>query len=73
MEEEFTTAMHEELIGEELPHLDLMVCGVYGAILRGTPLADALKKYKISESDFRKNIDRVLPCGAAYLRRNDLI
>ena len=35
MKDEFTTAMHEELIGEEMSHFDLMVFGAAGAMDRG--------------------------------------
>ncbi len=38
MRDELTTAMHEEFIGHEIPHLDLMVMSVYGANRRGVPL-----------------------------------
>ena len=60
MKEEFTTAMHEELIGKEISHRDLLVAGVFGAIRRGIPKKEALKKYGISEDFYDSNIKRVL-------------
>ena len=58
--EELTTAMHEELIGDEIPHFDLMVLSVYGAIKRGVSKQEALEKYGISEKEYNENIERAL-------------
>lgn len=60
MKEELTTAMHEDFIGIEVPHDDLQVMAVYGAINRGVSKKEALKKYHISEKHYDDNIDRVL-------------
>lgn len=60
MKEEFTTAMHEELIGKEIPHSDLLIGSVYGAIKNGVKKSDALAKYGVSESEYDQNIQRVL-------------
>lgn len=61
MAEELTTKMHEELIGDEIPHFDLMVMGVAGAIARGIPKKEALRKYGLTEKEFDDNEERVLP------------
>lgn len=58
--DELTTAMHEEFIGHEIPHFDLMVMGVYGAIGRGISKNEALKKYGLSEKEYDDNVERVL-------------
>lgn len=58
--DELTTAMHEELIGGEIPHFDLQVMAVYGAIRRGLAKEQALEKYNISEKEYEANIHRVL-------------
>ncbi len=60
MRDELTTLMHEEFIGYEIPHLDLMVMSVYGAHRRGVPLEQALKEHGISKQQYDDNIDRVL-------------
>lgn len=60
MKEELTTLMHEEFIGHEIPHMDLMVMGVFGAMKRGISKKEALAKYKLSEDFYDENINRVL-------------
>jgi hypothetical protein len=60
MPDELTTFMHEELIGNEIPHNDLMVMAVFGAMRRGIPKQDALKKYGITEEFYDNNLKRVL-------------
>lgn len=60
MKEELTTAMHEEFIGKDIPHDDLQVMGVYGAINRGLTKKQALAKYEMSEAFYDDNIERVL-------------
>ena len=60
MKEEFTTAMHEELIGTEMSHFDLMVFAAAGAMDRGLSKAQALEKYGLTEQEFDDNIERVL-------------
>lgn len=59
-QEELTTDMHSEFIGSEIPKLDLYVMGVYGAVGRGLPLEDALKKYGLTREQYEANKDRVL-------------
>ena len=60
MIDEFTTEMHEELIGMEVSHNDLQVMSVYGMINQGVPKQKALKEHKMSEKYYDANIDRVL-------------
>ena len=50
--EELTTEMHSEFIGEEIPKLDLYVMGVYGAVARGLPLAEALNRYGLTRKQY---------------------
>ena len=58
--EELTTKMHSELIGHEINDFDLRVMGVYGAVGRGEKFETALKKYNLTEKQYKANIDRVL-------------
>lgn len=58
--EELTTDMHLEFIGSEISKLDLYIMGVYGAVSRGIPLDDALKKYGLTREQYESNKDRVL-------------
>ena len=37
MKEEFSTAMHEGMLGNEVSHEDIMVMDVYGTIKQGIP------------------------------------
>ena len=60
MKEEFTTTMHEEMLGDEVSHEDIMVMDVYGAIKQGIPKDQALKEAGISERFYGNNIRRVL-------------
>lgn len=60
MEDEFTTKMHAELLGDEIPYKDLLICSVYGATKRGISLDDALKIHGISKEEYEQNIERVL-------------
>lgn len=60
MKEEFTTAMHAELLGEEISLYDLRVLSVYGAMTRGFNKTAALAKYKLTEEEYDNNIERVL-------------
>ena len=60
MKDEFTTAMHEELLGDEFSHLDLQVMAVFGAIRRGVSKKEALKEQGLSEKEYDENIERVL-------------
>jgi len=60
MTDEFTTKMHAELLGDEIPYEDLLILAVYGATQRGISLEEALKKYGISKEEYENNIDRAL-------------
>lgn len=60
MEEELTTAMHAEFLGDEISAFDLSVMGVCGAIRRGVPKKEALLKYELTEEEYDNNIERVL-------------
>ena len=60
MKEEFTTAMHAELLDEEISYYDLRILGAYGAMARGVGKHSALAKYKLSEDEYDNNIERVL-------------
>lgn len=58
--EELTASMHEELIGCDIEHDDLMVMGVFGAMRRGVPKSQALEEYDFTEEFYDKNVKRVL-------------
>lgn len=58
--DELTTAMHEDFIGGEIPHIDVQVMAVYGSMRKGLSKKEALAKYELSESDYDRNIERVL-------------
>jgi hypothetical protein len=60
MKEEFTTAMHAELIGKEISSYALNILGAYGAMSRGINKQTALKKYKLTEEEYEDNIERIL-------------
>ena len=60
MKEELTTLMHAEFMEGEMSRFDLIVYAVSGAIERGIPKVEALKRYGISEKEYDENIDRVL-------------
>lgn len=60
LKEEFTTAMHSELLGNDIPVFDLRIMSVYGAVNRGMPLDKALAQYRMTEKQYLDNIDRVL-------------
>lgn len=60
MKEEFTTAMHAELLYGEISSHDLSIMGAYGAMARGINKQDALAKYKLTEEEYDNNIERVL-------------
>lgn len=60
MEEELTTEMHQELIGDEISDLDIRVMGVRGMTKRGYTLEDALKRYNLTEKEYLDNFERVL-------------
>lgn len=60
-QEELTTKMHAEFIGDEIPALDLRVMSVYGAVVgRSVRLSDALKQDDLTEEQYRANLDWVL-------------
>lgn len=58
--EELTTAMHEEFIGHEISHLDLMVMGAFGAMKGGLSKQEALQKYELTEDEYDNNVQRVI-------------
>ena len=60
LQDELTAEMHFEFLGDEIPMFDFKVMGVYGQLSRGILLEKALKKYGISEREYRDNLDRVL-------------
>ncbi len=61
-QDELTTEMHSEIIGAEIPGLDLRVMSVHGALGRGSSLSEALAKYGLTEEEYNSNIERCL-CG----------
>lgn len=60
MKEEFTTAMHEDMLCGEIEHDELMLLSCYGAIKRGIPKAEALKEHGLTEEEYDANIERAL-------------
>lgn len=60
MKEEFTTKMHEELIGKEICHADLKIMGVFGAIKRGISIKDACDKYGMTVKFYNDNYKSVI-------------
>ncbi len=52
MADEFTTLMHAEMMDGEMTREELMCWGAYGAIERGTPKEEALKKYGVTEEAY---------------------
>lgn len=64
MQDELTTSMHAELLaGEETPS-DMMIMGVYGAMMRYDSLKRALADYPmVTEEMFLKNVTRALGYG----------
>lgn len=60
MKEELTTEMHQELIGDEIPDLDIRVMGVRGATKGGLPLDEALERYNLTKKEYEDNFERVL-------------
>ncbi len=60
MKEEFTTAMHEELLGQEMSHKDIMVMAVFACLKRGEDIEDACRKHGISAPFYRENWKRVI-------------
>lgn len=52
--------IHLDLMGEEVPELDLRIMGVFGAMKRGMSKNAALAKYKISAEEYDANVDRVM-------------
>lgn len=60
MEEEFTTKMHAELLGNEMSKEELYTCAIYGAVRRGEPLAKALQRYKMTREEYEKNVKKYI-------------
>ncbi|MBR1798306.1 MAG: hypothetical protein IJ761_00190 [Bacteroidales bacterium] len=61
MREEFTTAMHSEMLeGEETPK-DVAIMGVFGAMRRHQSLKKALREYtEVTAKQFKDNVVRVI-------------
>lgn len=51
MADEFTTEMHWEMMQDEMSREDFLCMAAYGAMQRGVPPEDALKKYGVSQAD----------------------
>lgn len=60
MKDEFTTLMHSELLGDEIPSEDLHVMAAYSQYIKGVPLEEACKNEGISMDFFLANVDRVM-------------
>lgn len=60
IKEEFTTAMHAELLGDEFDAFELSIMDIYGAIKRGIPKEEALKKHNMPEEIYDANVERVI-------------
>jgi len=60
MKDEFTTKMHAEFIGDEIPFFDLCVMAVYGAMSRGIDIEIACANNEITVNEYNENVERVL-------------
>ena len=60
IKEELTTSMHEEFIGKEISHSDLMIMATYGAMKRGVSKEKALSKYSLTEKEYDDKIKKIL-------------
>lgn len=61
MKDEFTTAAHAEMLGDEETELDVMVMGCYARMRREHSLKAALKAYpSITKEQFLENVVRVM-------------
>lgn len=60
MEEEFTTKMHAELLGEEMTDEELRTADVYGAVRRGESLSKALMRNSMTKEEYDKNIKKCI-------------
>jgi len=60
MNEELTTKMHAEFLGDEISDQELNVMGVYGALRRGVPIDEALKKYGLTQDEYNKGVEKYL-------------
>ena len=60
--EELDTAQHYEFIGDHdgVSEFDFRVAAAFGAMNRGVSRMRALRKYKLTEEEYDKNIQRVL-------------
>ena len=52
--DEFTTEMHWEMLQGEMTREEFLAWAAYGAVQRGTPIADALAEYNVSEDTYDK-------------------
>lgn len=61
MKEEFTTRMHAEFLGDEIPLEDLQVMAVYAQCVKSDiSLEEACKNEGISVEYYLANVNRVL-------------
>lgn len=60
LEPEMTAEMHAELLGDEIPHDELMAMAVCADVRRGIDKHVSLKKHGITEKYYDDNIDRIL-------------
>lgn len=52
--------MHAELLGDEFDAFELSIMDIYGAIKRGIPKEEALKKHNMPEEIYDANVERVI-------------
>lgn len=61
MKDEFTTRMHAELLGDEIPLEDLLIMDTHVRVLKyDEDLAEACKSNGITVEFYKANIDRVM-------------
>lgn len=61
LNDEFTPAMHLELLQDECSHLEMMIMTASVYMRRGMPKEEALAKCGITESQFNDNYSKVFP------------
>ena len=70
MKEEFTTAMHAEMMEGEESYEDMMIMGVFGAMRKYGSLKKALKDYpSVTAEKFKSNVVRVI----GFSSKNDFM
>lgn len=70
MRDEFTTKMHGELLGDEVTPEELRTMGIYGAQVRGVPIGEVLRKYKVTQEEYEANYRKYLDGGSTYPNYN---